>query len=129
MNLHGIVRAAITTVNPDIMAPWLQSSGNTVDAAGNATPTYTTTTIPIQVQAMTAQDLRQVNGMNLQGVLRSVYCYGNKQGVVRVAQKGGDILQFPEVPNPVGGTVRNWLVVKVVETWPDWSKCIVELQQ
>lgn len=131
MNLHGIVRGAITTVNPDILAPWIQSTGRGApDAAGNVVSTYAApVSIRIQVQALSAKDLSQVNGMNLQNVLRAVYCYGNKQGVVRVAQKGGDLFQFPEVPNPPGGAVRNWLVVKVVETWPDWSKVIVELQQ
>jgi hypothetical protein len=127
MNLHGIVRGAIGTVNPDIIAPWTQSTGRTVDAAGNVTPTYAApVNIQIQVQAMTGKDLAAVNGMNLQGVLRAVYCYGNKQGVVRVAQKGGDLFAFPETP---GATSRNWLVVKVMETWPEWSKIIVEMQQ
>lgn len=130
MNLHGIVRGAITSVNPDVLVPFLSSLGNTVDAAGNQTPTYATpVTIPVQVQALTGSDKRAVNFMNLQTVLRAVYCYGNKQGVERVVQKGGDILQFPEVPNPTTGTVRNWLVIKVVETWPDWSKVIVSMQQ
>lgn len=130
MNLHGIVRGAITTVNPDILAVWLQSTGRTSDAAGNQTPTYAAAaTIPVQVQAMSAQSLRHLNGLNTQNILRSVYCYGNKQGVQRVAQKGGDLLQFPDVPNPTGGTVRNWLVIQVIETWPDWSHVIVEQQQ
>lgn len=128
MNLHNIVRGPITTVNPDIYAPWIQSSGRTVDDAGNVTAvTNAPVSIRIQVQALTGKDLQATNGMGLQGVLRSVYCYGNKQGVVRVAQKGGDLLQFPEVPG--NGPIRTWLVVKVVETWPDWSKVVVELQQ
>ena len=113
MNLHAIVRGAITTVNPDIIAPWTQSTGRAApDAAGNVVSTYAAPVdIPIQVQAMTGKDLAAVDGLNLQGVLRAVYCYGNKQGVVRVAQKGGDLFSFPETP---GTTIRTWLVVKVM---------------
>lgn len=130
MNLHGTVRGAITSVNPDILAPFLSSTGNSVDAAGNQTPSYAAAVnMRIQVQALSGSDKRAVNFMNLQTVLRAVYCYGNKQGVERVVQKGGDIFQFPEVPNPTSGTVRNWLVIKVLETWPDWSKVIVSMQQ
>lgn len=132
MNLHGTVRGAITSVNPDVLAPFLSSTGNTVDEAGNQTPSYADAiNIPIQVQALSGSDKKAVNFMNLQTVLRSVYCYGNKQGVERVVQKGGDILQFREVPNPRtdANPVRNWLVIKVVETWPDWSKVVVSMQQ
>jgi hypothetical protein len=132
MNLHGTVRGAITSVNPDVLAPFLSSTGNTVDGAGNQTPSYAAAVnIPIQVQALSGSDKKAVNYLNLQTVLRSVYFYGNKQGVERVVQKGGDLVQFREVPNPQtdANPVRNWLVVKVLETWPDWSKAVVSMQQ
>lgn len=132
MNLHGTVRGAITSVNSDVLAPFLSSTGNGVDAAGNQTPTYAdAVNIPIQVQALSGSDKKAINFMNLQTVLRSVYFYGNKQGVERVVQKGGDLVQFRETPNPQtdANPLRNWLVVKVLETWPDWSKCVVSMQQ
>lgn len=126
MNLHGIVRGAITTVNPDVTAMWSQSTGNTVNADFSQTPAYATAVpIRIQHQALTGGPLRHADALGLQGVLRTVYCYGNKQGVVREAQKGGDLLTFPLVPN---GPTLNWLVVEVTETWPDWSCVIACLQ-
>lgn len=126
MNLHGIVRGAITSVNPDILAVFRQSTGNTVDAAGNQAPQFTDVPdVLIQVQAAEAEDLTHINNFNQEGVYRAVYMYGNTQGVVRPNQKGGDILQFPQTPD---AAVQDWLVAKVSETWPDWSKVTVCLQ-
>lgn len=126
MNLHGLVRGAITTVNPDVMCPYQQSTGYTANDAGKRTPAYAdSVTIPCQIQALTGKDLRHEALQNIQGVMRGVYVYGNKQGVVRVDAKGGDLFQFAQVP---GGALQTWLVVAVLETWPDWSKVAVCLQ-
>lgn len=125
MNLHAIASPVISAVNPMISVIWLQSTGYTTNAAGARTPTTTSTTVQGQVQALSATDLRHIDGLNITGVLRSVYLYGNVAGIVRVDQQGGDILQFPEVP---GGAMRNWLVNQVMETWPDWCRVIVTLQ-
>lgn len=126
MNLHGIVRSVINVVNVDILALVQKSAGYTTDAAGKQTPQYTDVPdVRIQVQAQTGKDLKHIERLNIQGVLRSVYMYGNTQGVVRVDEKGGDLLHFPQVP---GDAVQKWKVVAVVETWPDWSKVIVCLQ-
>jgi len=125
MNLHGMVRGAITTVNPDIIATWSKSTGSTSNADYTRAPTYVTADIPVQVQALNGTALEKAEYQNLQGITRSVYCYGNKQGVNRVDVQGGDLLTFPEVP---GGDPRVWLVVGVVETWPDWSHVAVTLQ-
>lgn len=125
MNLHGIVRGAITTVNPDIPATLLCSTGYTTDSSGERTPTFDTFTGDIQVQACSGKDIERTNFLNIQGVLRTVYDYGNWTGIVRVDEKGGDILQFPQVP---GAAIQTWKVVIVKETWPDWCSFIVQLQ-
>lgn len=120
MNLHGIVRGAITAVNPDIPATLRQSTGYTVNADYTRTPTYQETPgVPIQVQGLNAKDLEHMDALNIQGVLRSVHLYGNWQGVVRVLSAGGDVFKF---------NGQTWLVVHVMETWPDWSRVIVALQ-
>src|SRR5262249_43582502 len=126
MNLHGIVRGAITSVNPDVMVPYYKSTGFTQDAAFRQTPSFATpVTVPCQIQALSGKDLRHAELQNIQGLKRAVYMYGNTQGVDRVEAKGGDLLYFAEVP---GGTSRVWKVVTVLETWPDWSKVAVVLQ-
>lgn len=125
MNLRALANPFTQIVNDNLQIPWIQSTGYTTDINGKRTPTTTTITAPGQVQALSASDLRHVDELNITGILRSVYWYGNVQGIVRADQQGGDILQFPEVP---GGPVRNWLVTTVVETWPSWSHVIVTLQ-
>ena len=126
MNLRGLANKYTRLTNNNIQVNWVQSTGYVTDEAGKRTPTNITLTVEAQVQALSTSDLQQVDGLNMTGVMRTVYLYGNAAGVVRVDQIGGDILRFPEVPN---GTVRNWLITKVVETWAEWSKVIVTLQQ
>lgn len=128
MNFHLLVRPVITTVNPDISGTWRESTGVTIDSGGRSTPTYTDHTgVRMQVQAQTGKDLQHPAGsyISQQGVLRSVYVYGNYQGVARPDDKGGDLLIFPEVP---GGANKTWLVTTCYETWPDWCKVGVVLQ-
>jgi hypothetical protein len=131
MNLRGIVRQAITAVNPDTLCTWQQSTGSTVNADGSLTPTYNVVDdVPVQVQGLSARELAHTDYLNIQGVLRKVYQYGNVQGVVRPNFQGGDLLSFAQT---YGGTLQVWLVVSVLETWPDavdngWSSAIVCLQ-
>lgn len=129
MNLHGAVRGQIPAVTPDIAATWRVSAGYTTAADGTRTPVFTNTAVQLQVQALTGKDIRQLDQLNIQGVSRSAYMFGNPQGVVRVDVKGGDLLLFPAV---MGGAVQTWLVAAVLETWtPDaagWGKVALSLQ-
>jgi hypothetical protein len=130
MNLHQVVRGAITAVNPDMVGIYRASTGYTVDGAGNQTPTYATdAAIDIQVQALTWKDLQHRDMQNIQGVARACYVFGNKQGVARPNVQGGDLLLFPQ---NVGDANSTWLVVAVLETWtPDaagWCKVGMVLQ-
>jgi hypothetical protein len=131
MNLHGIVRGAIGSVNPDITAQFQASTGPSApDAAGNITPTYAAA-VPVrcQVQPLSRGDLRQVESLNLQGVFRTIFMFGNTQGVVRVNQQGGDLLTFPQFQ---GQGASTWLIVSVDGPWNvedgGWTKVIVCLQ-
>ncbi len=125
MNLHGIVRGVISAVNPDQTIALLRSTGYTTDAASKQIPTFATLTGPAQVQASSGKDIERMNNLNIQGIFRTVYLYGNWVGIVRADSKGGDILKFPQVP---GAVVQDWKIVNVKETWPDWCSVIVCLQ-
>jgi len=125
INVRGLANRVVQNVNPNTSVVWVQSAGYTTDAAGHRVPTTTSTTVPAQVQALSASDMAHTDGLNIEGVKRTVIMYGNVQGVVRTDQKGGDMLQFPEIPS---GSVKNWRVVSVVETWPTWARVVVVLQ-
>lgn len=126
INVRAAANAAIQVVNPNITATFYRSTGFTVDATRKQVPSYAAATnVQIQAQAVSARDLKHLDGLNIEGVLRSVHMWGNTQGVVRPSQQGGDLLYFRDVPT---GTLRVWKVVKVVETWPDWSHVIVNMQ-
>jgi len=125
MNLRQLANRVTTNVNPNQSITWQQSSGYTTDATGKRWPAYTTQTIQAQIQATSGDDLKHMEGLNVQGVMRTVFMYGNPQGAVRVDTKGGDILQFPEIP---GGALRSWLISQVLETWPTWAKVVAVLQ-
>jgi hypothetical protein len=126
MNLHGIVSAAIATVNPFVTAMLKRSSGYTTAADGTRTPSFVDVPgVPLQAQALSYTDLQLLDGLNIQGVRRAVYLNGSALGVVRELQVGGDLFVFPAGTFPEGNT---WLVAHVLESWPDWCKCALTLQ-
>ncbi|WP_144378525.1 hypothetical protein [Mesorhizobium amorphae] len=126
MNLHGIVAPAIGVVNPFVVTTIKRSNGATTLPDGKRVPSYDTFgNVKVQVQAFTADDLKQLDGLNIQGTKRAVYLNGPIAGVIRDAQAGGDLMVFPNGTLSEGNT---WLVAHVLERWPDWSKCVITLQ-
>ena len=121
MNLHALVSGYIGMVNPFIRAELLRSTGYTTNPDGTRTPTYDVIHNGlIQVQSLSSDDLKQIEGLNIQGSKNGVYLNGDWNGVVRVSRAGGDLLKFND---------QTWLTVTVLESWPDWSKLLVVLQE
>lgn len=126
MNLIGIANGAVQGVNANQTVTWVQSTGGyTTDAAGHRTENTSSSSVQAQIQATSENDLRLVDNLNLGTVLRKVYMYGNVLGISRPDQRGGDVLQFPEMP---GGPTQDWKVISVLEAWPTWACVIVSLQ-
>lgn len=120
MNLHGIAGPIIAAVNPMTDGTLRASDGYEIGAGHKQVPKYKPDAAArLQVQPLSGKDLAHLDAQNIQGVQRSVYMYGDTQGVVRPLAKGGDLLVF-------SGQV--WLVTVVFETWPDWCKVGVTLQ-
>lgn len=120
MNLHGIVSPYIGVVNPQVAISIQRSTGYTIQPDGTQVPTYApAATVIAQVQALSADDLRQVEGLNIQGEKRAVYINGRTDGVIRENRQGGDLVTF-------NGTL--WLNVHVLEYWPDWCKFVITRQ-
>ena len=121
MNLHGIVSAAIGTVNPFVDVQIAQSIGAVLQPNGDLLPGYAPAfSASVQMQELSFKDLQHVDGLNLQSVMRSVYLDGTIYGVERGTAKGGDKFTTDD------GQV--WLVVAVTEQWPDWCRVILQLQ-
>jgi hypothetical protein len=121
MNLHGIVSPLINAVNPQITATIQRSIGYTTDDSGRQVPQYAPLRqIRCQVQSLTFSDLQQTEGLNITGVKRKVYVNGHLDPVIRSRREGGDLITLPN-----GET---YLIVLVLEYWPDWSSFAVVLQ-
>lgn len=121
MNLHGIVANVVSAVNPLIVLSIRTSSGYTTNANGKQVPTYNPAVLVYgQVQSLTAGEIQQMDGMNVQGVRRAIYISGQIDGLIRPNRQGGDLITTPN------GQV--WLVVVIDEYWEDWCKALVVLQ-
>ena len=130
MNLHAICAGAIGSVNPFISGTVKVSNGTYTTARdGTQTPNYTTTTgVKLQVQALTGKDIRQIDGLNLQGTLCAIYASGAISGVIRASSKGGDLIVIAS-----GAYAGTWLCSQVLEQWSDggpasWCKFVATLQ-
>lgn len=123
MNLHGLAAPLIGVVNPFVPASMQISTGYTTAPDGSRVSTYSTVTGRAQVQAATYLDLKQIEGLNQNGSKNSIYFYGEFNGVLRPAKKGGDLVTLTTGPN-----AGVWLIVQVLEQWPDWCKAAVVLQ-
>jgi len=117
VNLHGIVAAAVSAVNPMLQVTLQRSTGYTKNADYTRVPTTATSTLQGQVQALTARELEQVSGLNIQGQKQAIYVNGELKGASRPDGTGGDILTLPD------GSI--WIVAVVLEDWSrssGWSK-------
>ena len=127
MDLRGLANGVTTTVNPNQTVTVLRSTGFTMGAGAKQVPSYAAPVSgPAQIQALDADDIKQLDGLNIQGTIRAIYLRGTLAGVVRPNQTGGDIIQIKDPTT--GDVLETWLVVKVLEGWPTWTKAAIVLQ-
>jgi hypothetical protein len=121
MDLRGIANSVSSTVNPNEMVTVSRSTGYTIGAGRKQVPTYADPVAgPAQIQALDGKDLKQLEGLNIQGTIRAIYLRGSLAGVIRPDQVGGDLVARADG--------SQWLVVKVLESWPNWTKAAIALQ-
>lgn len=112
INLHGLVRSAITALHPDEAVTLWQSTGQT-NVRGRITPQYgPAQTVSAQIQSLGQNDLAQTEQTSNTRVDRKAYLYAPDpalppQGIVRPLARNGDMLQRPD------GTW--WLVTAMIE--------------
>ena len=120
MDLRGIANASSDCVNPNISVTVEASTGYTIGSGLKQVPSYAAPVTGFaQVQALTAADLRHLDGLNIQGATKSIILRGELNAIVRVNSQGGDIVTI--------GT-QTYLTVAVLEQWPLWSRCAIQLQ-
>jgi hypothetical protein len=122
LNLRGIANGAIQSINPDIPAILRQSSGYTVNEAGKQQNAYRDSRITIQSQPMSSKELQLIEALGLQGVFRAVHMNGNIEGLRRHDEKGADILNFKQYED---SQAFDWLIVQVMESWPNWCRLLL----
>ena len=121
MNLRALVNPFTQTVNPNVTGTVMVSTGYSTDAAGVRVPTYDTATgVSMQVQALSGGEVKHLDSLNIQGVMRGVYVNGTLEGVRRLNSKGGDLLGFGN---------SWWLVVQVLEPWDQSNWCKVAVTE
>lgn len=121
MNLHGIVSQVISAVNPREPVTIQFSTGSTTGADFSRQPAFSAPLAMLgQIQALTTPELRLLDQLNLQGAQRTIYLFGDVQGIIRVSQQGGDLITLAD------GSI--WLTVTILEQWPNWVKAAIKLQ-
>ena len=121
MDVRGLANSVTCGVNPNQTVQVSRSTGYTVGAGRKQVPSYAAPVSgPGQMQALDGKDLQQLDGLNVQGTIRAIYLRGALAGVIRPDGTGGDIVQTADG--------QTWLVVKVLESWPTWTKAAVVLQ-
>lgn len=118
MSLHDLAANVIGSVNPMMTCQWKKCTGLSTAAGGKQVPSYATvTSIIAQVQQLTIAEQKHLNDMNVAGVSRKIWCDARLTGIDRASGLGGDIVTLPD------GTI--WLVIQVMESWPDWSSALL----
>lgn len=121
MNLHALVSGVIGAINPNQAISIQVSAGYTIAPDRKQVPAYERAfTLIAQVQQLSTQDLRKLESMGIQGSTRKIWMNGSVEAIMRVSEKGGDLITLRD------GTI--WLTTAVMERWPDWCSVSVTLQ-
>ena len=116
MNLHALVRGAITAVNPDQDVMLLQSAGQVVETYQQRPAWAPAVKVKAQVQPTPDKALQWLLQTRQNTVWRDCYLYGPVYGLERASAKGGDMLYFEGF---------EWQVDQVLEAWSataGWTK-------
>jgi len=118
MNLNKIAAGVVSGINPKVVASYRRSSGASSAASGKRTPTYEAAVdVLVQKQPLTGGELRQVQGLNINGEFCALYVDAEFKGVSRPQARGGDLFTLPDD--------SVWLVKIELEDWyatAGWSK-------
>jgi len=116
IDVRAIANTAIQSINGDVSVTIRKNTGYTIGAGRRQSPTYSNITGMAQVQALDNKDLMKLEGLKLQGNSRALYLKGNLHGIIRAESLGNDMVIYDS---------KVWIIVKVLETWPTWTKAAI----
>lgn len=121
VNLRGIANRMTSAVNPNLTVQRHAYIGQTIAPSGRPNAQYANP-VPLtaQVQALTKKEVEHIDNMNLSPCDRAAYVNGQVNAFDRVAQTGGDLLEFEG---------RFWLIMAILEGWTTAGWCKVALVQ
>jgi hypothetical protein len=130
MDLRTIANQVSNTINPNIIVSLQTSNGFAIGTGRRQVPSYNSPIVgPAQVQALDNSDLKQLDGLNISGSIRALYMRGNLAGVIRPDSKGGDLITINSQVGAPPLLVGLWLITKVLESWPLWTKVVIVKQE
>ena len=120
IDLRSIANTAIQSINPDITVEVWKSTGYVIGPGLKQIPSYAAPISgPAQIQALSSDELKQMDGLNISGVMKVIYFKGALNGVVKPESKGGDLVKFDG---------KTWLITRVLENWEVWTKAVITYQ-
>lgn len=109
INLRSAANAVTSGINPNISATLKRSIGYATAASGARTPSYAAPeTVIIQEQALSVDDIKHLDSLNIQGTLAGFWFTGSVAAADRKTGVGGDLVLIDGV---------TWLVVHIMENW------------
>jgi len=128
LNLHGIVRGAVSMVNPDEDIMLYTAAGQENVAGKISSKYFSPIAAKAQIQSGNNEDLKHANNIGYNGVINRFYLYASSPesrpaGIVRPQGRGGDLIQC----------VRDgswWLIIAVPDDFSNvgWASVLAALQ-
>ena len=122
MNVRGIVRSGINSINPDVSIVIVRIQGFTVGAGREQIPNKLTPEgTDAQIQPLKTSDLEHVNNYNSSKTYKYLHIDGDWNSLRRADEKGGDLIYFDGF---------EWMINAIPEKYRgQWTRVIVVLQK
>lgn len=120
MNIRQLINAATSNINLNQWVIIKQSSGYEISDGGRQAPVYTQRETLAQIQALTAQETKQIDGVSQNDVVCSIYVSGLLRAVDRDVGSGGDLVILSDQ--------SVWLVIHLLEVWNSWTRAVIVKQ-
>lgn len=121
MNLHNIVRSAITSINPDQTITLKKFLSDVIDEFGKVVNTFEESEVIAQIQPVSSEKLQHLNNFNTSNTYQKVFLNGLQNGLSQPLSTNGDSFIIDN---------KEWLIVEAPQQWKysGWNSLIISLQ-